>query len=132
VPDPAAQASPQPQQAPFGSSPVTGPSPNKGYEAAATQQLGLIVQQLTKLVPLVGATSEVGQAVMKALTGLAKHVQPGSNTNASERNAIEKMALQNRQNGEMQQQLRQQQAGGQPGAQQPQPGAQMPPMRSAA
>lgn len=78
---------------------------------------------------MVGATSEIGQALMKAMTSLAKHVPEGMSSNASERNAIEKMALQNRQNGDMQQQLKQQMAGGGQG---PPGGGQMPPMAKVA
>jgi len=129
VSPPAAQSpgqQPQPQQAPFGASPITGPTPNKGYEAAGMQRVGLIVKQMSEILPLVGATSEVGQALMKAMTALAKHVPPGTNSNMQERNQIEKMALQNRQNGDMQQQLRQQMMQGQG-----QGGQQMPPKMAA-
>jgi hypothetical protein len=115
---------PQPgNQPPFGTTPVTGPSPNKGYEAQALQQLGLIVKRMAEILPLVGATSEIGQAVMKSMQSLAKHVPAGASNNVAERNTLEKMALQNRQNGEMQQQLQQRMmqggGGGQPAAMPP-------------
>src|ERR1700744_220560 len=97
----------QPQQAPFGSSPATGPTPNKGYEAAAMQRVGVLVKQMTEILPMVGATSELGASLMKAIQGLAKHVPPGSTSNAAEKNSIEKMAIQNQQNGQMQQQMKQ-------------------------
>jgi hypothetical protein len=103
----------------MGSTSVTGPSPNKGYEAQAVQQLGLIVKRMTDILPLVGATSEIGQALMKAMQSLSKHVPSGSVSNVAERNALEKQMLQNQQNGQMQQQLRAQMQGGQ--------SAQMPP-----
>lgn len=110
---PASQGQPQPQQAPFGSSPATGPTPNKGYEAAGAQRVGVLVKQMAEILPMVGATSDLGQALMKAMTSLAKHVPPGTTSNAAEKNAIEKMAIQNQQQGQSLQQLKQQ---GQPGA----------------
>ena len=83
------------------------------------QRVGVIVKALTEILPQVGATSDIGQSIMKSISALAKHVPPGSVSNAAEKNQIEKMAIQNQQNGAMQQQLKQ---GGQP-----QPPASMPP-----
>ena len=96
----------------MGSTSATGPTANKGYEAAAMQRVGVLVKQMTEILPMIGATSDLGQALMKSITALAKHVPPGSNSNAAEKNAIEKMALQNQQNGAMQQQLKTQPPGG--------------------
>lgn len=90
----------------MGSTSATGPTPNKGYEAAAMQRVGVLVKQMTEILPMVGATSDIGQALMKSISALAKHVPPGSTNNAAEKNAIEKMAIQNQQNGQMQQQLK--------------------------
>lgn len=87
------------------------------------QRVGVLVKQMTDILPMVGATSELGQAIMKSITALAKHVPPGSNSNAAEKNSIEKMAIQNQQNGAMQQQMKQ--PGGAPGAGAP-GGASMP------
>jgi hypothetical protein len=112
----APQGAPQPQQPPFGSSPATGPTPNKGYEAAAMQRVGVLVKAMTEILPMVGIGSEIGQALHKAIGILGKHVPPGANSNAAEKNAIEKMAIQNQQNGAMQQQLKQ---GAQPPASMP-------------
>jgi hypothetical protein len=124
----APQGAAQPQQPPFGSSSATGPTPNKGYEAAAAQRVGVIVKQMTEILPMVGATSELGQALMKAMTSLAKHVPPGSTSNAAEKNSIEKMAMQNQQNGAIQQQMKP----GQPGAAPPPSMPQAPQMPKAA
>jgi hypothetical protein len=77
------------------------------------QRVGVLVKQMTEILPQVGATSDLGQALMKSITALAKHVPPGTTSNAAEKNSIEKMAIQNQQNGAMQQQLK---APGQPGA----------------
>jgi hypothetical protein len=123
----APQGAPQPQQPPFGSSPATGPTPNKGYEAAAMQRVGVLVKALTEILPTVGMSSDLGQAIHKAIGLLGKHVPPGSTSNAAEKNSIEKMAIQNQQNGAMQQQMKQPgAAGAQPPPSMPQAAPQMP------
>ena len=88
------------------------------------QRVGVIVKALTEILPQVGATSEIGQSIMKSITALAKHVPPGSTSNAAEKNSIEKMAIQNQQNGQMQQQLKQP---GAPGGAAPPPSMPQPP-----
>jgi hypothetical protein len=108
---PAAGGAPQPpaqggQPPPFGTSPATGPTPNKGYEAAGLQRLGVVIRQLEQLVPMLGIASDPGKDVMKALNMLAKHVPPGAVTPAAEKNSIEKMAMQNAQQGQQMQQMR--------------------------
>ena len=119
-----APAAPQQQQAPSGVSPATGPTPNKGYEAAAAQRLGLIIKQLEEIIGTAGATSEIGQAALKMLNIGVKMVPPGSVTPASAKNNIEAMAMKNAQQNQQMQALKAQQAGGQPGGQ---PGAAAPP-----
>ena len=103
---------PQPQQQPAGVSQATGPTPNKGYEAAAAQRLGLVIKQLEELVSLAGATSEVGQAALKMLNIGVKLVPAGSVTPASAKNGIENMAMKNAQQNQQMQALKAQQAGG--------------------
>jgi hypothetical protein len=86
---------------------------------AGLQGLGIAVKQLERLVPMLGASSEAGQAVLKALNSLIKHVPAGSVTPAAEQNQIQQMAIKQQQNAAMQQQLKAQQAQGgqaQPGA----------------
>ena len=56
-----------PGQPPFGSSPVQMPTPDRGNQAAAMAQLSWAVKILEGALPLLGATSEPGQAVMTAL-----------------------------------------------------------------
>ena len=122
-------AAPQQQQAPFGSSPATGPTPNKGFEAAAAQRLGLVIKQLEELISMSGATSEVGQAALKMLNIGVKLVPAGSVTPAAQKNNIEQMAMKNTQQNQQMQALKQQRMqgeggqGGQGGGAQP-PGAQ--------
>lgn len=128
---PTAPSAPQQQQQPpFGASPATGPTPNKGFEAAAAQRMGLVVKQLTELVSLAGATSEIGQAALKMLNIGVKMVPAGSVSPAGEKNNIEQMAMRNAQQNQQMQALKAQQAqggqqGGQAGAQ---PGGQPPSM----
>ena len=67
-----------PGQPPFGSSPVSQPTPNRGQEAAGLSRLALIVRLLQETVSLLPASSKPGQDVVKALGILAKHVPEGS------------------------------------------------------
>jgi len=116
MPEPTSPAAAAPKEAPFGASPATGPTPNQGYEAQALQQLGVVVKQMEKMVPLVGANSELGMEILKILPKLAKFSPPGAVTPAGERNTLEAAMLQNQRQGPMLQQLRQQMAAGQQGA----------------
>lgn len=117
---PAAVPGSQQTQAPFGTSGATGPTPNRGYEAAGLQRLGAVVKQMEELLSMLGASSEPGQAVLKALNSLVKFVPAGAVTPAAERNNIQQMAQRNAmQDGQLKalQQQRQQ------GAAQPQQAA---------
>ena len=91
----------------MGVSSATGPTPNKGYEAAGLQKLGMVVDQLQQLVPLLGATSEAGAAVLKALGSLAKHVPPGSVTPAAQKNMAENTMMRATQANQQMQALKQ-------------------------
>jgi hypothetical protein len=97
----------------MGVSPMTGPTPNQGYKAAGLQQLGSVLKQLEKLVPLFGATSEEGAAVLKALSALGKFVPPGSVSPASDANNAQQAMMRATQNNAQMQALKQQQGGGQ-------------------
>ena len=99
----------QPSQPPFGATNATGPTPNRGYEAAGLQRLGSVVKQLEELIPMLGSASEPGREVLKALNILVKLVPSGSVTPASERANIENMAMKNVQQNQQMQALRQQQ-----------------------
>lgn len=122
TPGPAApqgQAAPQPgqsqQQQPFGSSPLTGPTQNKGYEAQGLQRLAFVVAQLGEIVPLVGAASDIGGDILDALRKLAKHVPSGSVSDTGKKNAMQELMMKQAQMGPQIQQMRQQAA--QPGQQ---------------
>ena len=110
-------AAPQQQpQAPFGASQATGPTPNKGFEAAAAQRLGLIIKQLEEIVSTAGAASEIGKDALKMLNIAVKHVPPGAVNPAAAKNNIDQMSMKNTQNMQQMAQMKQAQAGGQPGA----------------
>ena len=67
-----------PGQPPMGSSPMTMPLQQKGQEAAALAQLGVVIRQLEQLLPMLGMASEAGQAVHAALKNLSRHVPAGT------------------------------------------------------
>ncbi len=108
APPPPAQGQGQP--APFGQSPVTGPTPNKGFEAAALKRVGLVVKQLTELLQLAGASTDVGKDILKAINMLVKHVPSGSVSPADEKGEMERRQMANTQNNQQMQALRQSQA----------------------
>lgn len=103
-----AAAQPQSQQPPMGASSATGPTPNKGYEAAVLQRLGLVVKQLEEMVPMAGATTPTGKAILSALQSLVKLVPAGSTSPASEQNNIQQMSMRSQQNNQQMQALKQQ------------------------
>ena len=118
---PAATQPQQPQQPPFGSSSATAPTPNKGYEAAAAQRLGLVIKQLEELISMSGATSEVGQAALKMLNIGVKLVPAGAVTPAAQKNSLDQMQMKNQQQNQQMQALKaQSQQGQQPAQQMPQ------------
>ena len=122
MPETPPAAQPQQPQAPFGASQATGPTPNKGFEAAAAQRLGLIIKQLEEIVSTAGAASEIGKDALKMLNIAVKHVPAGAVTPAAAKNNIDQMAMKNTQNMQQMQQLKQQGAQGAA----PPPPAQMP------
>lgn len=109
----------QPGQPPFGSSPVTQPTPNRGLQAAALSQVALAVRMLEKALPMLGVETEPGKDVMRALPILAKHVPPGAGSPGAENSGLQQMMMQQKQEQPMLQVLRAMQAkqaeGGAPG-----------------
>lgn len=94
VPAPAIPAAAPPTgQPPVGSSPATAPVPNKGLEAAGMARLGLIIRQMELVVPLLGAGTEAGRDVLKALTSLSKHVPPGAVSPGVEQSAMNQVQM---------------------------------------
>ena len=84
-------------QPPVGSSPATGPVPNKGLEAAGMAKLGLVIRMLESIVPQLGAGTEAGKDVLKALTSLSKHVPPGAVSPGVEQTSLMKLMTDQRQ-----------------------------------
>ncbi len=82
------------------------------------QKLGVVVKQLESILPELGASSEAGAAVLKALNSLVKFVPAGSVTPAAQKNSIEaqqrNMAQNNQQMMALKQRLQGAQGGGQP------------------
>jgi hypothetical protein len=121
---------PTPGKEPFGGSSASQATPNAGYEAAALQRVGVIVKQVQDLMNLVGATSETGQGLLKALNILVKMVPAGTVSPNAEKNMLEQAQMRNTQNMATAQQLKQQRmqppgAGGPPGGAAPPPGGGM-------
>lgn len=90
----------------MGASSATGPTPNKGYEAAAMQRVGVVLTQLAESLPLAGPTTDLGKAISKAIDALAKVVPAGSVSPMAQRNTIDKMQQQNMQQQQTMQQLK--------------------------
>lgn len=105
-------------QPPIGSSPATQPVPNRGLQAAGLAKLQVIVRQLEALLPTFGAGSDVGKDVLKALSGLSKHIQPGSVSPGVEQSALQEILMKSRQNALQMAAAKGMGQGGQP----PQPG----------
>ena len=99
-----------PQAAPFGQSPVTAPSPNQGFEAAALKQMGLVVDALTAALQKAGASSDLGKDILKAISILNKHVPSGAVTPADKKAQLQRQMMQNNQNNDQIQAMRAQQA----------------------
>lgn len=109
---PGAPAGAQPGQPPFGSSPATAPTQNRGMEAAGLQALGMALKVLEKSLSLLGATSEAGLDVMDAIKKLAKHVPTGAVGPAGEKNQLQSMMIQQQQQGPQIAAMRAQQGAG--------------------
>ena len=96
------------QGAPFGSSPATQQTPNRGSEAKAMQLLAMAAKFLDQAYAAAGGASELGQKIHKPMGEINKLMVPGASTPASERNAMEEAQMKNAQNNQQMQQLRQQ------------------------
>ena len=77
---------------------------------------------MEETIPLLGVGSEPGQALLKALNSLAKHVPPGAVTPGVQQSTMERLLAQQKQMGPQIAAMR----GGQ-GGPQPMPGGPMPP-----
>src|ERR1700761_3251123 len=87
---PGSGASANPGQ-PIGSSPATQPVANRGMEAAGVAKLGVAVRLLEQIVPMLGAGSDAGRAVLESLNKLSKHVPSGSQSPGIEQSALQEL-----------------------------------------
>jgi hypothetical protein len=92
----------------FGNTPVTSATPNRGFEAAALQKVGLLAHEMSRLLTDVGPTSEVGRVLAKILPQLLKLVPPGSVSPAGEKNQLQQMMLGSQQRNQQMAALKQQ------------------------
>lgn len=53
------------------------PTPNGGNEAAAKQQVAIVVQILEQALTKAGSDTEIGQSILAALKPLSKLIMPG-------------------------------------------------------
>lgn len=90
-----------PGQPPFGSSPMQMPTPNRGSQAAALAKVSSAVKLLETALPELGATTEPGQAVMKAIQSLAKHAPSGSIDKGVEATSLQTLMMANKQDNPM-------------------------------
>jgi len=93
------------------------PTANRGHQAAGLANVQWAVRLLEKSLPLVGAETEPGQAIMKAIQSLSKHVPAGSTSPGVENSALQQAMIQAKQEQPMISTLRSLGQG------QPQPGA---------
>ena len=75
------------------------PLQQKGMEAAGLAQLGVIVKQLEKLLPMFGVVSPVGEAVHSAIAKLSKHLPQGTVSPGMEQSAMQRLLEATRQQG---------------------------------
>ena len=105
----------------MGNAAASQPTPNRGFEAAGLQRLGLLLQQAGEIAPMLGVGSEAYNMLQDFIKKTSKLVPPGSVTPAAQKQMIERMQQGQTQNNQQMQALQQQrmaQGGG--GQQQPQ------------
>ena len=126
---PPAGAGTAPGQPPFGSSPVTGPVPNRGMQGEGLALVAKAKDLLEKSVsmPGLGAESEIGQTVLKFLADLGKHLPDGAVPPGLQNAGMQKFMMSERRDAPIQAILAALQqgggAGGAPGGAPPQPPA---------
>jgi len=76
------------------------PTANRGQEVAGLNRLAIAVRALSEAVSLLGVGSEPGQAVLKALQSLSKHVPPGSVSPGTEMSTMQRLMQQQQQTGQ--------------------------------
>jgi len=92
---------------PMGESMATGPTENAGSEMKGMQGVSLIVDAATELLPMVGASTEMGQLLLDFIKKGSKLVQPGAVSPAGKNNQLDEMQRNNAQNGQQMSMIRQ-------------------------
>ena len=87
----------QPGQPPFGSSPVSAPTPNRGLQAAGLAQVVWAIRLLEKALPSIGAATPPGKDILKAISSLTKHVPAGAASPGMEQTALQGLMQQSKQ-----------------------------------
>src|SRR5215469_12895455 len=92
-----------PGQPPFGSSPMTGPVPNRGMQGEGLALVAQAKDLLEKAVtmPGLGAETEIGQAVLESLTKIGKHLQDGAVSPGMQNAGMQKFMMQERRDAPM-------------------------------
>lgn len=90
-----AGASPPPHAA-AGPTPASAPTANQGQAAAGVAIIGVIVKLMERAIPLLGAGSEAGQALVKGLSSLSKHAPLGGMSPGVEAAELQKLQMQQR------------------------------------
>jgi hypothetical protein len=116
-PLPVAGAGTSPGQPPFGSSPVTMPTPNRGAEASGMALVKGAYDMLAKALPGLGFGTKPSEAVRKAMDLLAKLPELASSVTPGAQNAgMEQFLMERRQISPLLAQLAAAQGGGAGGA----------------
>ena len=74
---------------------------------AGKQKLAMALKALEGALPLFGASSDAGQAILKSMQILGKIAQPGDVSPAGEMNQLQKMLLTAAQSGQQQKAIQQ-------------------------
>ncbi len=90
---------PQSGQPPFGSSPTTNPQASQGNEAAAVARVDVIIKLLSQTLPLAGAASELGSAIMDCIKKLSKYAPTGQVSPGIQQSQIQSLLAKQQQAG---------------------------------
>lgn len=81
------------------------PVPNAGLKAAGSAYVQQALRALEKALPMVGAESDLGQTIVKAITQLSKVAGPDSASPGTANAALQRMMMDQKQEQPMRQQM---------------------------
>ncbi len=81
------------------------PSRNPGFEMAGKQKVAMALKVLTDALPLYGASSDEGMAILDCMRKLGKLAQPGDVSQSGQMNGLQQMMLKAAQQGQIQKQM---------------------------